>query len=766
MHIPSPASPSAFSKLHPSIQQAIRREGWESLRSIQVEAIHAILDRSNHLIISASTASGKTEAAFLPILSKIAEDYQNGVRVIYVGPLKALINDQFGRLELLCEQAEIPVHKWHGDVGSTQKAKLRKSPSGVLLITPESIESILINFSSLASSLFSKLSFIVIDEIHSFIGSERGVHLRSLISRLTKKSDEQVRRIGLSATLGSDKESVRRWLDWKEPESVELIEDSGRKKTALSVYGYIRPFKPVVMGIVQEEQEDSVHWKDESSSKIPKDLAHYFYGKTALVFANNKMTLESYTDEVNQILERQGKPHLFRVHHGSLSKAEREDAEESLRNSKLPIVTLCSSTLEMGIDIGNIQEVGQMDSPFSVASLAQRLGRSGRKEDEIPTLRMFIEEEEVTSNSTLVEQLYPNLLQSIAMVELMCEGWSEPLEADKFHLSTLVHQILSLIKENGGRRPDRLFKELIVHGAFENLNQQLFVKALKSLKDHDLIEQVDSSAGAEIILGLKGEIITKGFDFYCAFITSEEVRVLYKGSLIGTISYMPILSSKNNEEYLILAGRRWRIVSVDPNKKEAIVEPAKGRKLPRYESLIDENIHAKIRRKMIQLLQSKAPISYLDSTANLMLGQARKVALQAQLLHQPLIEHDKRWFWFPWSSSRVHRTLWALAKEADLIDKNEQGDLAETCDLAIIFEEKSTEKITQVFSQFLENMPTAFKLASLFTRKSREKYDEYLSDDLLNAVFAKNKLDLPGAQESIQEMLSSFAGSLTNVDVT
>ncbi len=197
------------------------------------------------LIIAARTAAGKTEAAFLPILSRMLAEPATGVRAIYVGPLKALINDQFSRLEELCHEAEIPVHKWHGDVSSAPKRRLLEQPSGVLLITPESIESLFRQPSASTWQRSSRtLAFIVIDELHSFIGTERGAHLRSLICRLAAKSREPVRRVGLSATFGAEIEGVRRWLRPSEPEAVRVIEDPEKKAIQLRIFGFLRPLRP------------------------------------------------------------------------------------------------------------------------------------------------------------------------------------------------------------------------------------------------------------------------------------------------------------------------------------------------------------------------------------------------------------------------------------------------------------------------------------------------------------------------------------------
>jgi ATP-dependent helicase Lhr and Lhr-like helicase len=324
----SPEKPSAFSRLHPKLQQSLYGMNWTKLRQVQVEAIHEVFDGDGDIVISARTAAGKTEAAFLPILSRIIDDHEHSVRAVYAGPLKALINDQFLRLERLCELAEIPVHKWHGDVGQAARKRFFDKPSGVLLITPESIESLFINHSNKLSKLFSGLSFFVIDEMHSFLGNERGAHLRSLMTRLTVKSREPIRRIGLSATLG-DLTSAQHWLRPTDPERVHLLEDKEGKAISMRLSGYLRVAKVSKKPDATEDDESQTQ-----SGSLLSDVFEAFHGKAALIFANRKDRIESYADTVRRIAERRGLPNFFRVHHGSLSKGEREETEDELRAGK------------------------------------------------------------------------------------------------------------------------------------------------------------------------------------------------------------------------------------------------------------------------------------------------------------------------------------------------------------------------------------------------------------------------------------------------
>ncbi len=229
----------AFNVLAEPLRRCLWQMGWTHLRPIQASAIELVLCSEQDGLISASTASGKTEAAFLPVLSRIHESPRPSVQALYVGPLKALINDQFRRLDELCEHAEIPVHRWHGDVTANRKSKLLMKPSGVLLITPESIESLFVNRSSALARLFSELQFVVIDEVHAFVGRERGRHLRSLLFRLERHVSAPFRLMALSATVGDAAFEYAKWMRPQQPERVTLIDDPGvQRSIRFRINGY------------------------------------------------------------------------------------------------------------------------------------------------------------------------------------------------------------------------------------------------------------------------------------------------------------------------------------------------------------------------------------------------------------------------------------------------------------------------------------------------------------------------------------------------
>ena len=735
----SDTSRAAFDRLHPLIQRKLYDMRWEQLRPIQVDAIHAVLDGQGHLIIEANTAAGKTEAAFLPILSCTLDHCHDGVRALYIGPLKALINDQFRRLEELCDRAEIPVHKWHGDVGVSDKRAMLKSPSGVLLITPESVESLFINRASFLESVFSSLTFIVIDEMHAFMGSERGAHLKSLLSRISQLSRTPPRMIGLSATLG-DSEAARLWLWPRAASFVTLLRGTGERSIKYLIKGYLRN-KPTADEPALETFDPSEK-PDETDDdwRLASDIVNTFYRRPSLVFANSRATLEFYADLTRRLLEHKHLPNQFRVHHGSLSKAERESTETELRESRTTTV-FCSSTLELGIDVGHIESVGQIDPPWSVSALSQRLGRSGRSDKKPSELVMFIEESGASHKQELIPRLFPGLLQSVAMTNLLLQKWCEPPETQRMHLSTLIQQILSVIAERGGASATTLFDVLVRRGAFVGVSSETFAAVLKGLGTHDLIEQIPEG---DLILGITGERIVRSLDFYAAFESAREMSVYYNSHLIGSVAAPPGIGG---DRFLILAGRRWKVVEIYPERQEILVEPAKGGRLPYFASKAGIDIHEKIRAEMHVALCSNDSHAYLDQQATAMLKEARAFACQMGITDQALFTDGSNTWWFTWTGSKTHRTLLAIWRH--LSEHPVQDE-----DIALRFCETSVAEVRALYGKYLSSPADAVTLAEVFPVHATEKYDGYLPPDLQAQKFAHNNLDVASALALIRKIFT------------
>lgn len=723
---------SAFDRLATPIQRILWDMQWPSLRPVQEEAIQVILDSSADVLISAQTAAGKTEAAFLPVLSRIYDAPLSSVQALYVGPLKALINDQFRRLERLCERAEIPVHRWHGDVDAARKKALIAKPSGVLLITPESIESLMINRSSSLTRLFRHLQYIVIDEIHALVGTERGTHLRSLLFRLRRYVEDDFRVIGLSATLGDAFPIYANWLRPDNDRPVQLVQAPvGEKQLLYKIHAYS------LSALSSEAQDDG-----RDSESLPSGLVHdayeHFAGRKNLIFANSKADVELIADSLNARCRQERRPEEFLVHHGSLSKEIREYTEKEMQGHR-PRSTVCSSTLELGIDIGNVKAVGQIDPPWSVSSQIQRLGRSGRGEGEPQCMRVYVREGALSEKAHLVDQLYPKLLRSIAITELMLQDppWVEPPQIDAFDLSTLTHQILSVLAEAGGCLAAEIFQRLCSRGAFRGINASIFSDVLRSLGDGEIIQQMQQG---DLILAPKGETLVNHYSFYSAFASPVDYSVIYGSQLIGTL---PAMFVPLPRDHFLLAGRRWQVQSVDDDRKEISVRPAKGKKPPMFAGAGGE-IHPRIREVMQEVVLGDRPYVYLNATANKLLSDARMVAQRVGIRRNLLIPlSTTRSLWFTWTGTKIQRTLCLIAGSLGLsaIDQ----------DIAIEFEQ-GVETVKAKLEKAANSSLDAITLADRVPAKQLRKFDYLLAEPLLIKSIARDALDVRGAQEVVKTL--------------
>lgn len=720
---------SAFDLLNRGVQRQLWRMGWTELRPIQIHAIRAITQSNTDVVIAAETASGKTEAAFLPIISRISDEPPNSVGALYVGPLRALINDQFQRLEDLCKYVEVPTHRWHGDVGAAAKSSLLKDPTGVLLITPESIESLFVNRSSYLPRLFGGLRYVVIDELHSFLDSERGMHLQSLLCRLRRvvsASGGSFRTVGLSATLG-DTSAARRYLNRDKPKTVAVIrDDAGEKELRYRLHAYVSE-APTDADVVDGAREDSREL--DVMRQIAEDLVEHCRGSSNLVFANAKGDIEVYADLCSGIARRDALPESFLVHHGSLSREIREDTEAGMKDGHRQ-TAICSSTLEMGIDIGSVRMVGQIGATWSVTSLKQRLGRSGRKDDDPRIMRVYIACRTPGADGSLLDRLHLELIQAIATTELLLTGWVEPPTPATCDLSTLTQQIISVIAETGGTTASELHARLIRHGAFRDIELDLFKALLQCLGQADIAEQIETG---ELILGLEGERIRTGRDFYAAFQTPAEFTVTTGQRLIGTL---PILVSPSVDDHILLGGRRWKVVSVDYDRSEILVEPARGKKRPLFMGGTGA-VHGRIREKMREVLQSGDQYVYLNSTASDLLARARRTAEEARMLTNPVVAvDDRRSLWFTWAGTRTQSTLAAMLGTigVDVIDRG--------VGLEVILPKS---EIRTVVTKVLSTKPDPDSVAGQVLPKLRRKYDEFLSDRLLDTAIVRDVLNLDEA---------------------
>lgn len=717
----------AFSRLHPKIQEAIWNLNWTELRPLQVEAISAILDSKDHLILAAATATGKTEAAFLPVLSQIASESAPSIEVLYVSPLKALINDQFRRLEDLCRYAEIPVHRWHGDVSASDKRRLRQAPTGVLLITPESLESQFINYGSFLPHIYSHLRFVVIDELHAFLDSVRGIHLCSLLARLNIAANVIPRRIGLSATIG-DFAPAQLFLCRESPAAVHVLQDETDCK---EFRVGLKAFTEALKGGELNESSSESESKCEGLLAIADDIAKRFATRSNLVFCNSRRQTELVADKLRIVTERESWPrNPFLLHHGSLSRELREDAEQELKSGQ-PVTVICTSTLELGIDVGVAHAIGQVGPPPSVSSLVQRVGRSGRRDHEPQILRLYALDEAVTQNSSLSKRLYPQLIQSIALVQLHLQNWLEPPQLHRFHLSTCVHQIFSVLRQTGGTAAACLYEVLCQKGAFSRISRKQFADLLRDLASKQLVEQIPTG---ELILAPPGERIVESRDFYAAFASRIEYSVEHESQRIGVL---PKDSLPRTGEFLLLGGRRWRVNLIDDGARRIAVSPAKAWKQPRFGGGVG-GLHPMIAHRMKDVLCDETGYPFIDVTAAELLARARQTFADARLDSSDTVVTFNGIEWFPWRGSNVLRTLELCAKADNL---NVERD-----DLCLRYQKISATEFAEHRKRIANNSFSPTNLLQLVQDLQRDRFDQYISDELLRQAFVSEVLDISGAQ--------------------
>lgn len=600
-------SGNPFYRLAPFIQEYIYNHQWTELRAVQVEACRVIFESDAHLLLAAGTASGKTEAAFLPVITLLHENPSSTIGALYIGPLKALINDQFIRLSDLLEEAHLPVWHWHGDVSQSHKNKMMKDPQGILQITPESLESMLINRSTDILRLFSDLRFIVIDEVHAFMGTDRGSQTLCQLERLARMIGNQPRRIGLSATLG-DYAIAEKWLSaGTERKVITPKVQSGQQKLRLAVEHFYlddEAQKADESADADEkvEQQNLAETQEKKISPYDQYIFDQSKNKKCLIFTNNREQTEYTVATLRQLAEGRRMPDVYHVHHGSISAPLREAAEKAMKESSEPCVTAATITLELGIDLGYLERIIQLETPFSVSSFVQRLGRSGRRGT--PSEMWLVCKEDKAANDLLPNRIPWSLLQAIAIIQLYLEErWIEPVSPKHYPFSLLYHQTMSTLTAMGELIPVALAQRILTLSPFKDISSEDFRQLLIYLIEIDHIQQTEERG---LLVGLAGEQVVRNFRFYSVFPDNEEFAVRDESKEIGSI-----LSPPPKGERFALAGRTWEVMEIDLKRRTVYARPIKGKVRTTWNGG-GGAIHSKILQRMKLALEEDIIYSYLQ----------------------------------------------------------------------------------------------------------------------------------------------------------
>ena len=735
----------AFDRYAPFVQEYIYQNHWENLRSIQVAAADAIFNTDENVLLTASTASGKTEAAFFPIITLFSEDMPSSVGCIYIGPLKALINDQFSRLNDLCAEADIPVWHWHGDVAQSHKAKLMRHPSGILQITPESLEALLLHKHAAIAKLFGDLRFVVIDEVHSLLRGDRGGQTLCLIERLSRIAGVNPRRIGLSATIG-DPEGTGEFLSLGTGRKtiIPKIDAKGSKWRLSMEHFYVKDAQaaedkqiPGALPVLEEKTDDAPANADPGIGYI----FEHTRGKKCLVFVNSREECEMVTTTLRHYCELNHEPDRFLVHHGNLSASYRETAEGIMKDDSQYMTTVTTATLELGIDIGRLERAFQIDAPWTVSSFLQRMGRTGRRELP-PEMWFVIREDEPEVRAMLPTTIPWKLLQGIALVQLYLEErWVEPPRLDRLPFSLLYHQTMSTLASCGEMSPRALADRVLRLHYFHRITQEDYRVLLRHLIATDHIQQTEQGG---LIVGLAGERVINSFKFYGVFQESEEYTVRSESQELGTIVSPPPVGEK-----LAIAGHVWQVLDVDHKRRLIYCRQVKG-SVPAYFGQCPGDLHTKILTRMRRVLQEDRQYPYLMKNAVARLEQARFTAAHSGAAEKTLINlGGNMWCLLPWVGTYTFLTMERFLK-IKCADRLGLRNLDSARPFFIQFTMKADEAtFFRVLAEEIRKPIDPMELVYPKELPLFDKYDEYLPEELVKKGFALGVLDVDGLREKV-----------------
>lgn len=524
------AGESAFQRLHPAVQyHVVNSLGWPALRPLQERSIAPILD-NHHALLIAPTAGGKTEAAMLPLLSRMVGEEWQGLSVLYICPIKALLNNLEARLSHLANLVGRTVQLWHGDIGQSEKNRTQRELPDILLTTPESLEGILLGKRRDHVHLLSRVRCVVIDELHAFAGDDRGWHLLALLERIRSLCQSEPQRIGLSATVGEPKAL----LDWL----------AGHCEGQRSLVQIEAPPAEVDLHV------DYVGSLDNAAALI----SQLHQGEKRLVFCDSRSRVESLS------LALRGLGVTVFVSHAALSADTRRQAEQAFAEHGNCVI-IATSTLELGLDVGDLDRVIQIDAPTSVASFLQRMGRTGRRAGS-------------RRNMLFIATRDDALLESLAIVQLFESGYVEPVAAPPMPIHVLVQQLFATLFQHEGELEERQFLDTLrrIPGFAEMIDMHW-----RMLRDHLITTAYLHRNGMLLSLGMRAEQAFQGrglADLCVSFDSPRALAVVHGNKLLGYVDPLSLAARQKGQVILALGGRSWRLASIDWARDRIYVEAA------------------------------------------------------------------------------------------------------------------------------------------------------------------------------------------------
>ncbi len=715
-----------YERLAPFIQDYIYRHKWDELRDVQTAACSILFDTNLNLLLSSGTASGKTEAAFLPVLTLLEQNPSRSVGVLYVSPLKALINDQFYRLEELLEEGHIPVTKWHGDVSSAAKDRLLRNPQGILQITPESLEAMLMRRSSTLHRLFGDLRFVVIDEVHYFMGAERGAQLLCILERLARIIGYSPRRIGLSATVG-DPDMAGKWLSQGSGIGYKAPRFSSKgRRVRLSV-----EYFPL---------------SDEAGPGLYRKEDYYQYllditkGRRCILFSNSKAEVEENIAYLKRLAKRQHLPDIYFVHHGNVSASLREVAEQRMKQETGPMVTGATVTLELGIDLGNLERIVQTGTTYSVSSFVQRLGRTGRRGN--PSEMWFAFRREVEEeDDVLYRGIHWEFLYALAVIRLyLRERWIEPIAGDPLPYGLLYHQTMSFRAGAGEASPAVLAQNLLTLTPFQKITKEEYRELLLYMLDRDQLEKTETGT---LMIGLRGEQKINDYDFFSVFETGKEITVCHRETVIGTIQEFYPPGTRFS-----LAGQNWEVLEVESKQGRVYVTPVRGFSANTWVTPFATAVHTRIMKTMRDVLWEDTVEPYLQPTAALHLQETRNRMRRAQVSDTGLLPlSGSEYALFSWLGTKALMALSYALKQAGVENTIYFQKFIPVC---LLIHWPKEEKALAALIRDMKSKPLdKFSFPIPPEEAPPGKFNEFIPASMLRRQYIENYIDVEDMQANL-----------------
>ena len=599
----------SYSLLNRDLKKYIYEKGWTSLTKIQDAAIKQIYKTDNNLILAAPTASGKTEAAFLPAISK-SEDLDKSLRILYISPLIALINDQFKRITELCKDLSINVTSWHSESSVAKKENLIKNPSGILLITPESLEAMMVSDKRRAEILFKDLDFIIVDEIHGFLDSNRGLQLKSLLVRIQNYTANPPRMLGLSATIGDKNYDLAKnfFINGRQ---TNILLDKSRNDIEISL-DYME--------------------KEEIDIDVANKILEYSLGKSTLVFPNSREKVEKISYLLKKEAQEKGYDIRIFSHHSSISKLKRIEIETFAKESRMDFIIVATSTLELGIDIGSVDQVIQVGSAASVLSLSQRLGRSGRR-----------------TRKSIIRQIATDkwdLVQALASLELFKEGKLDKIDGKVKVYDIFAHQVLSTLLEKNGLLIEDFYKLNKDLKSFADISDEEFQILTEFLLEKDFVEEIDG----EFIVGMAAEKLMTMGSFYNQFVSKKTYKVQTDKNLLGEIELGENLRVSDR---IYLSGQVWKIEAINHKSRKIRVILSDVANAKSFGGSGGFKISGEVREKMEEILLDPALINYGENISEIVSGLGNDLTKESY----HLVDQDGKFSLRTFKSTKINKTL-------------------------------------------------------------------------------------------------------------